>query len=323
MSTDIFLSNEVIIFLFIESILLITLFIAIYFTSIILKKWEFYSTTSTQYKLEKKSYLVTVIIYFTLIVKLFLVPYFAYTIDILSAIVPGAMCGAGVISSNDYGESLLILKVILLFFISFWLIINKLDIQKKDFPYLKKKFLFFLIIAIFIIVEFILDILYFSNISTLSLATCCSAIYSSDSSLDPLPFGLNLKSLLILFYLLYIFTFISNIKQRPYLSALLNISFLYISYYAILYFFGTYIYELPTHHCPFCMLQKDYNYIGYMIFITLFLGTFFGISNSILRLLTKNIIIKYYKYSNIFNTLFVLICSFYVLGYYIENGVFL
>ena len=323
MSTDILLSNEVIIFLFIESLLLCILFIAIYFTSIILKNWNFNSTTSSQYKLEKQSYLVTVIIYFTLIVKLFLVPYFAYTVDILSAIVPGAMCGAGVISSNDYGESLLILKIIMLFLVSSWLIINKLDIQKKNFPYLKKKFLYFILIFTFIILEFILDILYFTDISTLSIATCCSAIYSSDGSINPLPLGLNLDSLLISFYLLYILTFISNIKQNRYLSGILNISFLYIAYYAILYFFGTYVYELPTHHCPFCMLQKDYYYIGYFIFISLFLGVFFGMVNSILSILTKDSIIKYYKYSNIFNTLFVAICTLYVIVYYIKNGVLL
>ncbi|MEA2019514.1 MAG: hypothetical protein U9N59_13830 [Campylobacterota bacterium] len=323
MSTDILLSNEVIIFLFIESILLFTLFIAIYFIVAILKNWNFNSTTSAQYQLEKQSYLVTVIIYFTLIVKIFLVPYFTYTVDILSAIVPGAMCGAGVISSNDFGENLLVLKIILLFFISFWLIINKLDIEKKNFPYLKKKFLFFIIIFLFIILEFTLDILYFTDISTLSIATCCSAIYSSDGSINPLPLGLNLNSLLILFYLLYIMILISNIKQNQYLSALLNVSFLYISYYAILYFFGTYVYELPTHHCPFCMLQKDYSYIGYVIFITLFLGTFFGIINFILTIFTKGLIVKYYKYSNIFNTLFVLTCSLYVVSYYIRNGVFL
>lgn len=322
MSSDILLSNNVIIFLLTETILLFFQFISLYFVIKILKNWDFNSTSTEQYSLEKLSYFVTLIIYFTLMVKLLLLPFFVYTIDILSNIVPGAMCGAGVISSNIYGESLLILKVITLLLSSTWIIINYLDIKAKNFPYLKKKLIFFIAIFILLIFEFYLDISYFFNISTESLVTCCSAIYSS-ISINPLPFGISLSFLLILFYLLYFLSVITSIKKMTYLSGLLNICFLYISYYSVLYFFGTYVYQLPTHHCPFCMLQSDYFHIGYFIFISLFLGIFFGTVNFILKLITKDESPKYFIYSNIFNTIFVLVCSLYVIVYYINNGVFL
>jgi hypothetical protein len=39
-----------------------------------------------------------------------------------------------------------------------------------------------------------------------------------------------------------------------------------------------YIYELPTHHCPFCILQKEYGYIGYLIYLTLLGGAIAGLS---------------------------------------------
>ncbi len=322
MSTDILLSSNVIVFLFMESILLFLQFIAFFFVLKILKSWDFKSTSSLQYSLEKQSYLVTLLIYFTIIIKLFLLPYFAYTVDTLSNIVPGAMCGAGVISSNDYGEPLLILKTFILFFSSLWLIVNKADIAQKNFPYLKKKLYYFLFIFILFIIEYYLDIQYLINISTESIVTCCSAIYSSVSK-NPLPFHLNLQALLIVFYGLFITIILANKKQYYIFTAILNILFLYISYYSILYFFGTYIYELPTHHCPFCMLQQDYYYIGYSIFLSLFLGTFYGMVNAGLKLLTKNIISKYYLLSSIWNTIFVSICTLYVLVYYLKNGVFL
>jgi hypothetical protein len=41
---------------------------------------------------------------------------------------------------------------------------------------------------------------------------------------------------------------------------------------SIISFICLYIYELPTHHCPFCILQKEYGYVGYVLYITLFGG---------------------------------------------------
>ncbi len=79
--SSILLSNEIIIFLFVQIILFILLSIAFYFSLSIIKNWDFNKTTNKQYKLEKTSYLVILIISFTLIVKIVLFPYFAYCLD--------------------------------------------------------------------------------------------------------------------------------------------------------------------------------------------------------------------------------------------------
>jgi hypothetical protein len=38
-----------------------------------------------------------------------------------------------------------------------------------------------------------------------------------------------------------------------------------------------YIYQLPTHHCPFDMIQKQYSFIGYPIYVSLFSAVYFGL----------------------------------------------
>ena len=78
---SVLLSNEIIIYIFVQMILISLLFIAFYFSISIIKNWDYEKTTTTQYKLENKSYLVILIISFTLIVKIFLFPYFAYSLD--------------------------------------------------------------------------------------------------------------------------------------------------------------------------------------------------------------------------------------------------
>lgn len=320
--SHILLSNEVIVFLFIETIALVLLAIAFISSFSILKNWDFNSTSSKQYKLEKRSYLVILIIVFSLVVKIFSLPFFAFIIDELSLIVPGAMCGAGVIGANVYGDYLLAFKIAILFIIGIWLLLNKQDLQTKDYSYIKNKLWLFILLFIFIVLEFILDILYLANISTDEVVSCCSVIYGEQGG-TTLPFGLDVYKLLVLFYLVYILSVIANFKKQVFIATISNLLFLYLGYFAVVHFFGTYIYELPTHKCPFCMLQSEYNYIGYFIWASLFLGTFFGISGFVLKLFIKKDLSHSFLYSNLFNFIFILICTFYVVRFYLLNGVFL
>ena len=51
---------------------------------------------------------------------------------------------------------------------------------------------------------------------------------------------------------------------------------------AVLSVFSLYIYELPTHHCPFCLLKPEYHYVGYPLYLTLFGGTVTGMGTGAL-----------------------------------------
>ena len=45
---------------------------------------------------------------------------------------------------------------------------------------------------------------------------------------------------------------------------------------AVIAVISVYYYELPTHHCPFCLLQAEYYYIGYPLYLALFAGGIMG-----------------------------------------------
>ena len=55
-----------------------------------------------------------------------------------------------------------------------------------------------------------------------------------------------------------------------YLYAALSLLMFIISLVSIVSFISLYIYELPTHHCPFCIIMEEYNYLGYLLYIFLF-----------------------------------------------------
>ena len=57
---------------------------------------------------------------------------------------------------------------------------------------------------------------------------------------------------------------------------------LVISIAAFISFISIYFYELPTHHCPFCILQQEYGYIGYFLYLLLLVGGLAGMGVGLL-----------------------------------------
>jgi len=321
---EILFFSEVMSLLVVETLLLVLLLIAFGLSLKLLLRWDFEKFTQEQYDMESKSYLIATLISFVLMVKIALLPFFIYGLDALSLIVEGAMCGAGVIEANAFGYPLLGLKVLVLFLSGIWLIIHKLDIKAYNYPYMKIKLWLFSGIFILIVVEYLLLLFYYSSIDVTKSVSCCSVIYNSYGTNDTnLPFGLEIKSLLILFYLLY-FLLILNVKSSfKTLKFMIYLLFALVSYYSIVYFFGTYVYAQPHHHCPFCMLQVEYYYVGYLIWLSLMVGLFFGMSGVVLEHFFKRDFEKYYRYSLYCLTFFIVICSSLPLIYFVKSGVWL
>ncbi len=319
----ILLANEVVVFLFLETVLLVLLTVALVNSLTVLRGWDFSATTPAQYALEKRAYLVVLVILGTLIFKILLLPFFSHTIDQLASIIPGAMCGAGVIASNSFGSSLLLLKVVVLYMAGIWLLANREDLRAENHPHLRAKLQFFLLVFLAVAVESVLDWLFLLNISTLTPVQCCSGIYGAVGEGNPLPLGLDTNTLLAVFYLLYVLVVVLGLMRYNLLHLLTSAVFLYFGYYAVVYFFGTYVYELPTHKCPFCMLQKEYYYFGYLLWGSLLTGTFFGVAGFVLRVLLGRDVDFTRRWAVVFHTIFVITCSIYVGGFYLRNGVLL
>jgi len=312
------LNRHIFIYLMGEAIVLLMSILASFVAIYMIKEWDFNSTSYKQYRLIRFSWFVTTVAWFALIAKMFLLPYFVFTLDSLSDIVPGAMCGAGVISYNDIGLKLLWLKITVLFILYLWHTLNRKDLQKGNYPWLKVKMALFLFGFVFIILESINDWQFFNGIDIHQVLNCCATLYGLLEGMNPLPFSLTPILLITLFYLLYAVLFFAYLGRMVFIYILFASLFGYIAYYGVLYIFGHYIYASPTHNCPFCMLQKEYYYVGYLIWGLLIIGIFKGVSEGLISLF-DTFEKRGLRFSLILITLFVLLCSGYVLVYYIEN----
>ena len=316
---SIFLSHEIIAFLAIELVLMVLMALSQFHVITILRHWDFRSTTPQQYLLEKKNYLINTILYFTSICKIILFVFFAQSLNALSSIVPGAMCSAGVVGANSYGNTLFVLKIFIIFGFGVWVLLNRLDLKGEAFPYLRAKYILFSILFMAVLVEGVLEVLYFLNIPLNVPVFCCATVFQAPK----LPFGYTQTLLVSLFYAILTTCVVLNLLKHSMSAFLAHVLFLFVAYYAITYFFGLYIYEMPNHKCPYCMLQKEYYYIGYVIWGTLFVGTFLGITPFLMELVTKKPYVKLLNYASVCLVFMALICSFYVVSYYLRTGVFL
>ena len=276
-----------------------------------------------QYKLQKQSYLIATIVKFIFYLKLPLFIFFIFTLDTLSTILPGAMCGAGVVNATDYGVALLMLKLLNLYIFGYWIVLNAQDMKDENQRYMRLKFMIFIAAYFLLMTEIFLETMMFFSLDVKSVVDCCGAIFSTTDA-SYMAYILTLPSGVLLgaFYGSFIFMLGSYLAKNKYLFSFFNLVFLIAALISLIAFFGTYIYEQPTHHCPFCILQADYHYIGYLLYVLLFVGTFYGIILAFVpfdSLQEK----KSYITSLLVNFLYTVVVSYFPLIYYFKNGVWL
>jgi len=281
------------------------------------------STTPVQYRLEKQSYLSATIIKYIFSIKIPLFIFFIFTLEKISLILPGAMCSAGVVNATDYGLYLLVLKLLNLYLFAYWILLNSQDMKSETQPYIKIKFQLFMALYILLVTEIIVESLMFFSIDIKDVVDCCGVVFSvSDNSYMAEIIGAPIFVQVSLFYTLFLVMILAYIKKLKRIFSILNVLFVFVSLATLIGFFGTYIYEMPTHHCPFCFLAHEYNYIGYLLYIFLFVGTFYGASLALLQMTQKEEYF-YYRVSMLFNCAYLLSVSAYVLLYYFKNSLWL
>lgn len=282
--------NPAIIALLLSSFLLSGMVIySAYFGLQILKRWDIRSGSETQLKLERRTYLISTILSYAFAFQLISLFLFIYTADKLHSIFVGAMCAAGTLNVNRFGYPALILKTASFILAGLWLILNHADNRGYDYPLIKNKYLFLIIIVPVFLTETFTITRYLLSLRADVITSCCGALFSPQKegfiseivSLSPsvarFVFFTSIPATILSGFYFY------KSGKGIYIFTSLSVASFFISILSIISFISLYIYELPTHHCPFCILQREYNYIGYTIYIGLLTGTICGTGTGILN----------------------------------------
>jgi hypothetical protein len=255
----------------------------------ILRSWDLSSGSDLQLALEKRTYLISTLMAWAFAFQLGSLFLFIFTAEDLHRLFVGAMCAAGTLNVNGFGYPTILLKVCNALLAGLWLIVNYTDNRASDYPLIRKKYALLLIVAPFLLAEALFQGAYFAGLKANVITSCCGSLFSAEaqgpvSSVIDLPVA-PMQAALIASLMV---TFTSGLffyRGRTWAGSLFSVSSLaafFVSIAALLSFVSPYIYELPTHHCPFCILQKEYSYIGYFIYISLLGGAIPGTAVGVL-----------------------------------------
>jgi hypothetical protein len=244
----------------------------------ILRRWDLGSGSDLQLSLERRTYLVSTLMSYAMGFQLLSLFLFVYTAEDMARFIIGAMCAAGSLYANHWGYPTLLLKIATFLLAGIWLILNHADNLAYDYPLIKKKYALLLVIAPLGLVDLITQAGYFLNLNPDVITSCCGSLFTlgpgkTENSIAALPRG----PAEILFYGVMGLTFITALVfyrtgKAGYLFSFTSIAAMAASLHALIAFISPYFYELPTHRCPFCILQEEYGYVGYPLYLTLLAG---------------------------------------------------
>ncbi len=260
----------------------------------ILRRWDLRSGSELQLTLERKTYLVSTLLTYVFGFELLSLFLFVFAAEQLHTLFVGAMCAAGSLYVNAYGYPTLILKVLNFLLAGVWLMVNLADNRGEDYPLLRIKYRYFLALVPLLLLETVLLANYLLRLAPDVITSCCGTLFSSGNSTVPsgLP-ALPPFPALTVFYVVMGLTValgVGSLRQGrwPGLFAAFSALAFPVSLLAIFSFISQYIYELPTHACPFCLLKGEYHYVGYFLYLSLLGGTITGIGAGIVGRFSKH-----------------------------------
>jgi hypothetical protein len=256
---------------------------------LILRRWDISSGSELQLSLERRTYLISTIVSYFLLFQLASLFLFIQTADSICHLFVGAMCAVGTLTVNGFGYPTLLLKIVTFIMASLWLILNHADNQGYDYPLIRAKYLLLLTMSPFILAETVVQSIYFLGLKPDIITSCCGTLFSQSSR------GIASEILAmpsipakILFYSSMLATFTAgarlflNGKGGYLFASLIGITFT-VSIASVISFISLYFYEMPSHHCPFCILQKEYGYVGYPLYILMLSGAVSGLGVGLLQ----------------------------------------
>ena len=255
----------------------------------LLRHWDVADPSERQLRRERRGYLISAILNRVMVLELLLLVLFLREADSLHRFFTGAMCAAGALGANHYGYAALMLLLAGFLGTGLWLVVNHADLQSPAFPLLLFKHAALLFLAPLLAVQTLLLFCYFINLNPEVITSCCGVLFGPDSrgfsgGLAHLP----TSTMIPLFWTALMGTIILGVvyvcrKRVGFSYALASMAMFPLTIAAIISFICLYIYHMPSHHCPFCMLKGEYGYLGYPLYLSLFAATVTGFATGVLR----------------------------------------
>lgn len=259
--------------------------------------WDPLGAEADQLSLERRAWLVATLVRWAIAFEALSLLLFIYTADVIHPLFVGAMCATGTLNANPVGWHLIWIKMLLFLLGSLWMVINHLDLQRPEAPLTRLKFIVLLPLMPLVFADLVLTVIYFTGLEPEVITSCCGALFSSNGDslageLAALPLRPTISAFYLVSILYAVLLMICRLRRGRgwrILLALNALGFGLVSLVSVISFISVYYYRLPSHHCPFDLLQGHYHYIGYLLYLCLFGALLCGLVPELLQLLKRKV----------------------------------
>ncbi len=303
----------------------------------VLRFWEPGSDSNRQIRLENEIWLSSTLVAYGLGFQIITLILFVLAADQFCQVIVGAMCATGALLANPFGMPALLIKLVGVFFYGFWILLHQLDIRSEHYPLVRIKYLALLLLLPLLVLDVTLQTLYIAGIKPDIITSCCAVVFGEDIGRTAnLMTGYSQQGLLA--------TFIGSIvvlgllgggllqRWRSWLAKLYAAGWLWFFGLALVMIttvVSSYVYAMPFHKCPFCLLKPEYHYFGFALYGTLIAAAFCGTSPAFAGLVRGRkglsaIVARYQRLALILSLLLLVIFSglsfYHYLKYLISGG---
>jgi len=258
--------------------------------------WDLQSGSERQLRLERRTVLVSLLVRVALALQLLLLFLLVFTADALAPQFTGAMCAAGSLRAAPYGYPALLTGLLAAFLSGLWLVLDHADGLGHDHPLLRVKYAALLPLAPLVLGQAALLALFLGGLKPEVVTSCCGSLFGEagrglGADLAGLPRGPVSAALVGAVGAAILSALLVRRTARgappsavdAWSLAASAAAALPIGLAAVVSVLSPYLYELPTHHCPFCLLQAEYHFVGYPLYGSLLGGAVAGVAVGLLQ----------------------------------------
>ena len=303
----------------------------------VLRYWDPASDSNRQIRLENETWLSSTLVQYAMGFQVLSLILFVLAADNFSKVISGAMCATGALTANQYGMPVLLVKLLGGFLYGFWIVLHSFDISSERYPLLRVKYIALIFLLPLLVVDVVSQTLYIANLKPDIITSCCAVVFGEGGGNEGNLLGsVPQVFLLTVFYGTALvlascghFLFRRRIQVLLWFSGLAWLFFIGLSFVAITTVFSSYVYAMPYHHCPFCILKPEYHYIGLFIYGTMLPAGFFGIAATLVDFIPASIgltgvVHRFQKRAALLSSallmIFVMLVSYHYVVYRVAGG---
>lgn len=310
----------------------------------VVRRWSPDSDTAAQIRLENETWLAALYVQYGMVLQVMSLLLLVLAADNFSRVLVGAMCATGAFLANSYGLAALTVKVTGVFFYGFWLVLHRLDLRSRQMALTRVKFYYLLGIGPLLLIDIWLTLQYLSGLQPDIITSCCGIVFAGGAGDGKNMVGAVTTNEMFVVYTIVAMGVISmaafllfRCSRSPLRRALffdlffavLVLFFFLLSLYVITAVISPYIYAMPSHRCPFDILQPEYGYVGYPIYFLLISSTFMSFCAAVaprfahlpdLSGAVQRLRRRFLQLSLLFYTLFLIIIFWFPFMYHWAGG---